>query len=247
MSIKIPTLQGIIKRRLLVNYRADPEIIQGIIPQPFRPKLHCGHSIIGVCLIRLEQIRPLGFPGIIGISSENAAHRIAVEWTDKTGQQCEGVYIPRRDTGSLINHLAGGRLFPGEHHSARFDVRDDGRQIDFSMESLDKSVSVRLIGVQTETLPPSSCFSSLSEASSFFEGGSIGYSKTQEHARLDGLALKTMEWRVSALEVEKVSSSYFADLRRFPQDSVLFDHALVMRDLKHEWQKEEDLYISTRR
>jgi predicted MPP superfamily phosphohydrolase len=36
-----------------------------------------------------------------------------VTWNDETGA-LEGVYIPRRDTGSLVNHLAGGRVFPGE-------------------------------------------------------------------------------------------------------------------------------------
>ena len=34
-EMKIPTLQGIIKRRILVNYRAEPEVIQKILPQVF--------------------------------------------------------------------------------------------------------------------------------------------------------------------------------------------------------------------
>jgi Uncharacterized conserved protein (COG2071) len=238
--MKIPTLKGIIKRRLLVNFRADPEIVQRIIPQPFRPKLHRDYSIVGVCLIRLEHIRPAGLPGLIGISSENAAHRIAVEWTDRAGQKREGVFIPRRDTGSFINHLAGGRVFPGEHHSARFDVRDNGTQIEFSMESEDKTVSVRLAGTQTDILPSSSCFSSLPEASDFFEGGSVGYSITNDCARLDGLKLKTLQWRVSALALESVYSSFYADHRHFPDGSVEYDHTLIMRDIEHEWHKEED-------
>jgi Uncharacterized conserved protein (COG2071) len=240
--MKIPTLKGIIKRRLLVNFRADPEIIRRIIPQPFRPKLYRDHSIVGVCLIRLEHIRPAGFPGLLGISSENAAHRIAVEWTDSGGREREGVYIPRRDTGSLINHLAGGRVFPGEHYTARFDVLDNGNRIDFSMESEDRTVSVRLAGSQTDTLPSSSCFSCLSEASAFFEGGSIGYSQTHDLTRLDGLQLKTSEWRVNALEVEAVYSNFYADHSRFPQGSVVYDHTLIMRDIEHEWHKVEDLY-----
>jgi Uncharacterized conserved protein (COG2071) len=240
--MKIPTLKGIIKRRLLVNFRADPAIIRRIIPPPFRPKLHRDYSIVGVCLIRLEHIRPAGLPGLLGISSENAAHRIAVEWTDSRGQEREGVYVPRRDTGSLINHLAGGRVFPGEHHSARFDVLDNGTQIDFAMKSEDKMVSVRLVGTQTDTLPSSSCFSSLSEASAFFAGGSIGYSRTQDLTRLDGLQLKTLEWRVNAVEVETVYSNFYADHSHFPEGSVVYDHTLIMRDIEHEWHKVEDLY-----
>lgn len=242
----IPIIKGTIKRRLLVNFRAAPEVVQRILPPPFRPKLHGGHAIVGVCLIRLQRMRPAGLPGFIGIASENAAHRIAVEWTHEHGVTREGVFIPRRDTGSFLNRLAGGRVFPGEHHPARFTVVDQGRRIDFQMKSHDGLVSVRVIGEDTERLPATSCFDSLTEASGYFEGGSLGYSVTGDAGRLDGLRLRTLEWRVSALAVSTVHSSFFADTERFPDGSIQFDHALIMRDVMHEWHREEDLYGVTR-
>lgn len=240
--MRIPVLRGTIKRRLLVNFRADPVIVQRILPAPFRPKLHQGHSLVGICLIRLERIRPAGLPGALGVSSENAAHRIAVQWADAAGTQREGVFIPRRDTGSLLNRMAGGRVFPGEHHLARFSVVDIGGHIDLSMQSRDDSVAVRVVGDETDSLPALSCFSSLVEASAFFEGGSLGYSITRDGGRLDGLLLRTLDWRLRALAVSEVNSSYFADAKRFPEGSIEFDHALVMRDIIHEWHKAEDLY-----
>ena len=166
--MRIPVIKGTIKRRLLINFRANPTVVQAILPQPFRPKLHNGHSMLGVCLIRLENIRPAGFPGALGLSSENAAHRIAVEWTDAEGIRREGVFIPRRDTNSFLNRIAGGRVFPGEHRLATFSVRDVGGHIDFSMVSADSSVAIKVVGDEADLLPPSSCFSSLVEASAFF-------------------------------------------------------------------------------
>ena len=244
--MRIPVIKGTIKRRLLVNFRAEPAVVQRMLPQPFRPKLHRGRSLVGICLIRLEQMRPAGLPGALGLSSENAAHRIAVEWTDAAGIQREGVFIPRRDTGSFLNRVAGGRVFPGEHHPARFSVVDLGGHIDFAMESFDGSVKVRVVGDDSDSLPSSSCFSSLVDASGFFEGGSLGYSVTRKGERLDGLLLRTMDWRIRALSVTEVHSSFFADRQRFPEGSVEFDHALVMRDIFHEWHKAEDLYTVSR-
>jgi hypothetical protein len=244
--MRIPVIKGTIKRRLLVNFRADPAVVQRFLPQPFRPKLHGRHSLVGICLIRLEQIRPAGLPGVLGLSSENAAHRIAVEWMDEAGIQREGVFIPRRDTGSFLNRVAGGRVFPGEHHPARFAVIDSEGQIKFSMESIDGEVSVRVVGQDADSLPASSCFASLAEASAFFEGGSLGYSVTRNGERLDGLLLRTVDWRIRALAVSEVYSSFFADRARFPDGSVEFDHALIMRDVIHEWHKAEDLYAASR-
>lgn len=233
--MRLPVIRGLIRRRMLVNFRADPAAIQRIIPAPFRPKLHGGEAIVGVCLIRLEEIRPAGLPAFLGIASENAAHRFAVTWVDEQGAEKEGVYIPRRDTGSLLNHLAGGRIFPGEHHRAQFTVEDDGERIDFAMRSEDGSVQVRLRGSESEGWPASSRFASLEDSSRFFERGSLGYSVTRDPCRLDGLTLHALRWEVRALDVAEVESSYFSDATLFPPGTVEFDHALVMRDIPHEW------------
>lgn len=226
---------------MLVNFHADPAAAQRLLPAPFHPKLHAGQAIVGVCLIRLEQIRPKGFPAFCGISSENVAHRIAVTWTDEQGAEQEGVYIPRRDTGSRLNHLAGGRIFPGEHHLAEFMVNDDAHGIDFAMLSQDRSVKVQLHGRESSRLPVTSRFASLEEASRFFEKGSLGFSETRDPARLDGLRLNALRWEVRALEVDYIESSFFSDPALFPPGSIEFDHALLMRDIPHEWHSAADL------
>jgi hypothetical protein len=240
--MRFPKVHGTIRRRLLVNFRVDPGIIQRHLPQPFRPKLHHDHAIAGICLIRLEGIRPRRFPSMLGLSSENAAHRIAVVWEDETGPR-EGVYIPRRDTGSLVNHLAGGRLFPGEHQRARFEVADDNHRITLHRRSADGLVEIDVAGREAGSLPDTSSFASVGEASSFFESGSIGYSATAGGSRLDGIVLRTESWRVAPLAVDRAHSSYFADPTRFPAGSVAFDCALVMRDVAHEWESATDLYV----
>ena len=37
--MQIPVIRGIIDRRILVNYRVDPEVLEKFLPRPFRPKL----------------------------------------------------------------------------------------------------------------------------------------------------------------------------------------------------------------
>jgi hypothetical protein len=241
-AMKLPTIEGIIRRRILVNFRVDPQVIQNILPSRFRPKLHQGQAIAGICLIRLEHIRPKMLPQFVGISSENAAHRIAVLWGED-GLSQEGVFIPRRDTNSRLNYMLGGRVFPGEHHKAEFKVDDNDSRIAFSMKSDDGDVAVKVVGSVSEELPQTSIFQSLSEASSFFERGSLGYSVTTDVNRLDGLRLETKGWRVEPLEVEQVYSSYFADESTFPKGRAEFDHALIMRNIAHEWHTTSDLYI----
>jgi hypothetical protein len=238
--MQIPEIRGIIDRRILVNFRVDAAILARGLPAPFRPKLVNGVGLAGVCLIRLKDIRPRFVPSLLGLSSENAAHRIAVEW-DQDGSIREGVFIPRRDTSSRLNTLVGGRLFPGVHHHAAFQVHECGDRYRIELNSDDRRTHLLVEGHVATELPPTSLFGSLQEASAFFERGSLGYSVTAKPGQLDGLELRSFHWQVQPLAVDRVESSFFEDRALFPPGSVELDCALLMRGIDHEWHGRERL------
>lgn len=228
-----------------MNFRADPEVVGRLLPEPFRPKLQNGYAIVGICLIRLEHERPSGVPQVLGMASENAAHRFAVEWTDETGVDRQGVYIFRRHTDSTISQVAGGRLFAIEHDLARFEVTDADGHIELDMQSRNDEFVIKVRGNESDRFPVDSCFTSLAEVSAFFEGGSVGYSPIQRGQRLSGIELRMPDWQVGAFEASESSSSYFEDKARFPSGSIHYDHALIMRDLRHEWHSVGDMGTDT--
>jgi hypothetical protein len=229
--MKIPIIIGIIDRRILINYQIDKEVLENYLPKPFKPKLVNGKGIAGICLIRLKEIRPKGLPKQIGISSENGAHRIAVEWKEN-GILKEGVYIPRRDTSSKLNSLAGGTIFPGVHHLAKFTVNESDRNYNVAFISSDKT-SLSIEARETDIWNEESIFDNLNDVSIFFENGSIGYSPNKND--YDGLELKVYNWKVSFLDVKKVQSSFFENENIFPKGSIKFDNALLMKNIEHEW------------
>ena len=238
--MKIPVVHGVIDRRILVNYHVDPSVLAPLLPAPFRPKVTHGVGMVGICLIRLEKVRPTFLPSWLGISSENAAHRTAVEWDDN-GTVREGVYVRRRDSNSWLNSLAGGRLFPGLHHHAKFSVKESADHFEVALRSDDGVTSMSVRGRRADQLPASSVFHSLEETSAFFQAGSLGYSATPDPSRFQGLELRCLNWRVEPLEVEEVRSSFFEDVSLFPKGSIKFDCALLMRGIEHEWHGKSDL------
>lgn len=227
-------MSSVIERRLLVNYRVDPDVAAGLLPTPLRPQLVNGWAVAGICLIRLGQLRPSRVPGWAGMRTENAAHRLAIEWDGMGGRQT-GVYIPRRDSDSVVTSLAGGRLFPGEHHRASFDVRETVQNFHVAFTSSDCTAHVSIDIRVAERLQGSALFGDLTEASDFFRRGSAGFSATRDSGRLDGLELRAERWVVEPTEVDAVSSSFFDDARLFPPGSATFDSALLMRDIPATW------------
>jgi hypothetical protein len=117
----------------------------------------------------------------------------------------------------------------------RVEVIEQDPRIAFHMRSADGQVDIDLVAHAARTLLPDSCFASVSDASAFFEGGRLGFSVSTSRRALDAIVLNTTSWKVEPLDVECVSSSYFADRERFPEGSIRFDCGSIMRDIPHEW------------
>ena len=234
MNAVIPNVRAVMKWRILTNFRVEPEVAARLLPQPFRPKLVNGCAMAGICLIRLEDMRPAWLPRAFGVASENAAHRFAVQWGEN-GSTRDGVFIPRRDTNSLLNHFAGGRLFPGVHHRAHFDCKENNGHFEVNLCSNDGETRLNVAAHTTDNWPADSVFKSLAEASAFFQTGGCGWSPSTNCA-LEGVQLHAEHWEMRPLVVERAESSFFSDEHRFPPGSVQFDSALLMRGIRHEWR-----------
>lgn len=237
----LDTIHGIIDRRVLLNYRIDPAALQAVLPPGFRPKVFRGKGIGGVCMIRFRELRPRLIPGWLGLRSENAAHRIAVEWEQDDGIK-EGVFIPRRDTNSRINQVFGGRVFPGIFHRGSFVGNEAANQIGLTIRRPDGTDEARFRGRIRDSLPATSLFATVAEAASFFSLGATGYSATREEGHYHGMELRSLDWQVEPMDIEEAYTSFFSDSQRFPQGSVELDCALVMRNIAHEWHSRPDLY-----
>ncbi len=244
--MRTSTIEATIERRILVNYRVDPEALAGILPEPFRPALVGGVGIAGICLIRLGGIRPAGLPSALGITSENAAHRVAVEWDTADGP-VTGVYIPRRDTSSRLGALLGGRLFPGWQHRARFRVEEGDGPFRVEVSSRDGEVQVAVAAHRSGSVMPGSVFATVDEASGFFRCAPVGYAATPDAGVFDGVALTAEDWAIQPLHLDDVRSSFFEDRARFPAGTATPDSAFLMAGLDTCWRAQPALVASQER
>jgi len=239
----LDTIHGIIDRRVLLNYRIDPDALKRVLPPPFEPKLYAGYGIGGVCMIRFKELRPRFAPRWLGIGSENAAHRIAVQW-EQDGERKEGVFIPRRDTNSWFNKTLGGRVFPGIFQRSQFEGQDTDATVSLRIVRADGGTEIAFGGHIVECLPETSVFPTLQAASEFFSLGATGYSATHSEGHYHGMELHTLNWTIAPLAIDEAQSCFFDDPQRFPSGTAELDCALIMRGIEHEWRSRPDLYLS---
>ncbi|MGB8198046.1 MAG: DUF2071 domain-containing protein [Acidimicrobiales bacterium] len=233
--IAMPPVSGVIDRRFLINYRVDPDVLQALLPLRFRPHLVSDVGVAGICVLRLRHVRPQGLPGALGIATDNAAHRIAVEWDTPEGVR-RGVYIVRRDTSSRTTVQLGGRLFPGVHARADFTFDERPEQFRLAFTSRRDDTSVAMSARLDSAVPNGSLFSSVDAASSFFQDSPVGWSPRHDSSSIESLELSCATWKVEPLQVEYLTSSFYDDHARFPEGSATFDSAFVMRGIASTWR-----------
>lgn len=233
-----PELEGVMERRLLVNFAVDPGWLEERLPSPFRPWLQRGRGVAGLCLIRFAALRPRGLPGCLGLRSENAAHRVAVEW-DSAGGTHRGVYVPLRETDSRLTALAGGRLFPGRFRHRRFEVHETTDRWQIALRGPNDELSMAVTAERgRDRLPAGSIFRDKAEASEFFRRGCVGWSdaapKQGSRGRFDGLELVCPEWEVEVVEARDCSAVLLDE----PVDPACarLDHILLMERRAHSWR-----------
>lgn len=226
--MRMPKFRSMVQHRMLINYRIDPEVARGLVPEGMRPQLVNGMAVAGVCHIRQNKLRPAWLPFALGLRAESSAHRIAVEWDDATGTQ-SGVYVVERHSSSPLVRLAGGRLVPGVQKPARIDSDTGGYVIRLDLDSAATTVSAEV--AISDELHSELWGSDLHAASEFFRTGFVGWSPGHS-GDVEALRIDTDAWKVVPADVVHVESSFFDSL---PEGSAVLDCVLVLRNVEFDW------------
>jgi hypothetical protein len=227
------SINCLIERRLLVSYRIDPDRVAALVPAPFRPQVVNGHAVGGVCFIRMSALRPARVPASAGLTTENVAHRFAVEWDDERGGHT-GVYVPRRETNSRITAVLGARIFPGAYHLARFEVSESPDMIRIGVRSRDHAVSLA-VTAKPATALDSSIFACVDDATDFFRHGAVGFSPSGVDGCLDGVELHSTNWAARPMTISAMDSSVFDNAAIFPGGTCVLDSAMLMTNISARW------------
>jgi hypothetical protein len=230
----LPVMAGTMARRILINYRADPEVVARQIPPSLELNLVNGFAMVGLCLIRMERLRPNFLPFDFGMCSENIAHRVAVTYQEN-GERKPGVFIWRRETDSRLIAALGGRAFAGVHQRAEISIDEHGNEIQVQARTVDGKADVRLHAATTAEWNPTRLFPSFAMASDFLRAGCCGFSLGHDETSLEAMTLRTLSWKMTPLALRSLSSAFYEDEDRFPPGSIALDHALLMRGIALEW------------
>jgi hypothetical protein len=201
---RTPTVQGILRRRLLLNALVDPAEAATRLPPGLRPHRTPVGTVVGCCLLEIEHLRPTGLPAALGVRMRAAAHRISVEWENEDGDRVVGVYVPERRTDSRLAVALGGRWFPGVHRPADIVVRDRAEGFTCAVRGGDCSITA-----QVKVADAASTDLACDPIAGACIGADVGLSTTHR-GRLEGARMEPSRRAAREVVVEAFESTFLA-------------------------------------
>lgn len=209
--------------RILVLYRIEPEVAQGLLPGGLQPVLEGGYAIAGLCYTRLGSNRSRWLPRRLGSPSDHLAVRIAAEFDGrKTPKQ--GTWILRRQTSSWIEARCGDKLFRGDYRRAVFDLDENAAGLTLTVRNGERE-ELFLRAEAADGLR-GSLFCSPRHAEEFLAATEGARPHDIFAPEADDLEIRTGAFAPEPLSVLEVRSAFFEDPALFSPDTAHLDCAL---------------------
>lgn len=216
-------------RRLLVNATLDADLVRPLLPPGVAPAAVGAdrrRAFVGVCLLRVADLRPGRVPAVVGRSFDGLAYRVAVTAADGA----PAVHIVRRETADRLARAVGGRLFPGSHRPVDTEVSADELRVVAGGHGGPPLV----VDVVDEPPGPDpvSVLGNDGAASAFFSAASVATSPARRAGRYEGLRMVAPPFVVRAVRVRELVLDRLAWALGVPTPAALrFDSVFLVRDV----------------
>jgi uncharacterized protein YqjF (DUF2071 family) len=225
-------MQGIVRRRFLINYPVEPSLLEPFVPPGGELSLHQGKAWLSDCFVHISNMRPSWVPRALGITFHYLIHRTRAVLPFPDGKKREAVLVLDPSMDSRLLNVFGAPMTGVPFKRRPIDFVTDGSAWRLGVrqgKGLIYEAMIRGSSFGTE-MPTNSPFSSLSQADDFLLGVSYGGSWNRETGTLHLLAETHEPWRA---QVGTCDIRRNAFLEGLGFDTPRADHVITMVDCPH--------------
>ena len=227
-------VEAFFDRSLVLTYAAPAAEIQALLPPPLVPDTWQDKwGFVAVALVQTRQLRPKGWPALLGHNFCLVGYRAFVRYHTPAGKRLRGLYILRSETDRRHMELLGN-LFTHYHYATTdINLTDDAsgllatsRQSDFRIKVAPASPAV--------ALPAGAPFASWAEARRFAGPLPFTFSVEAEARRVVIIEGVRQHWQPEPVAIEQAHVGFLSQL---PLSSLVLANAFLVRNVPYHWKK----------
>jgi len=226
------------ERVVAVSFAFPEEVLKPLVPEGLEIDSFDGLGFVTVALVWTRNLRPAGFPKVLGRDFFLSGYRIFTRLEDHDGRRLRGLQIIRSETDK-VGMVVLGNLMTGYHYRKVLVAEEcDGveSRVVTSLASAETTLDVRFRSVNgTAELPLGSPFKNGREARRF--AGPMPFTFSSQGAGSFVVVQGTRQsWKPSPLVVDDWEVGLF---REAPFNGVapVLANAFEVRDVDYRWER----------
>jgi len=219
---------------IVLAYAIAKEEVQHMIPECLELDLFQDQwAFIALAMVRTKDLRPKGFPKILGNDFFLIGYRVFVRYVDKRGRRLRGLYILKSETNKRKMSFLGNIFTHYNYTTTDISYLQTKDALNITSQKSDLNVA---ISTQQDdvALPLDSPFSTWKEARRF--AGPLPFTFTYDETKKEVLIIEGVRqnWKPEPISIKKVHVG-FVESKGF--EKIHLANAFKVSDIPYYWKK----------
>ncbi|XRE43915.1 hypothetical protein ACIVBQ_002119 [Tenacibaculum discolor] len=227
-------VEAFFETSIVTTFAVPKEHLEGFIPEcldldTFNNKW----AFLAVAMVQTKNLRPKGFPKILGNDFFLIGYRIFVRYTNSKGRKLRGLYILKSETNSKRMEIAGN-LFTHYNYTTS-DIEQTILDSKISVSSKKSDFKIVFKDQESDvSLPKFSPFSDWKEARRF--AGPLPFTFTYNKPKKEVLIIEGVRnnWKPKPIEIVDYNFSFIKDLGL---KNVRVANSFIIKNVPYYWKK----------
>jgi uncharacterized protein YqjF (DUF2071 family) len=228
-------VEAFFESSLVLTFAVEKETIQGLIPECLEPdSFKDKWAFVAVAMVQTRNLRPKGFPEILGNDFFLAGYRVFVKYTTSQGKRLRGLYILKSQTDKKKMEFMGNIFTHYNYSTTDINYRTGNNITEITSHQSGLKIIADTTGGTTIPLPTDSPFSDWKEARRF--AGPLPFTFTFNREKSQVLIIEGVRenWNPEPVKIKEYQIDLLKKL--IPGKPVLAN-AFIIRKIPYYWKK----------
>ncbi|MCB0284830.1 MAG: DUF2071 domain-containing protein [Calditrichaeota bacterium] len=228
-------VEAFFKNSVVLTFSVPKDQIIHLIPECLELDTYNEkYAFIAVAMVQTKQLRPKGFPRILGNNFFLIGYRVFVRYRSMTGKTLRGLYILRSETDKKKMQLLGNTFTHYNYNTIDINWLESGQTIEINSKQSDFNVTVENTHNESISLPDQSPFDNWKEARRF--AGPLPFTFTYNQKNKKVLIIEGVRenWKPTPLKVVKYN---FPFLQKMNLSEIRLANAFIIENIPYYWKK----------
>lgn len=228
-------VEAFFESSLVATFAIPKENIEHLIPKCMElDTFHDKWAFVAAAMVQTKDLRPKGFPRLLGNDFFLIGYRVFVRFTNSSGRSLRGLYILRSETNKRRMEVLGNIFTHYRYTTTDIDLQKQNGNVIISSNKSGFLISFEEPGEEQIALPADSPFADWKEARKF--AGPLPFTFTYNDKNSTVLIVEGVRknWKPFPVKVINYSFPFLDDLGL---SGFVLANTFLMRNVPYYWKK----------